>query len=406
MTSSQSLAKARPQTILIAGGGIGGLTAAACLQQRGFKVTVLEQAESLSDIGAGIQLSPNAMGVFSKLGLQPALLKAGFQPRRLEMRHGDSGKIIFSLPTFSGNKPRWHYPYVHMHRADLIDILADLVHRNDPAAIRSGSTVTAVEQANEQATVSLATGELLKADLVIGADAIHSSVRESVFNADQPRFTGYIAWRMTVETELLGEHVPPPTACVWTGDGRHAVTYRLRGGQLANLVGVVEHDHWSSESWTELGTRKAALEDFQHFSPTVTTIIDKASSHFRWALFERPPMQHWHQERVVLLGDACHATLPFLAQGAAMAIEDAWVLATLVSGNQPLEAALSQYHKLRFARTTRIQKTSANYGKLYHGHAGVAQWANYTPIRIVGAALPSVLSRKQAWIYHHDVTRN
>lgn len=388
---------------LIAGGGIGGLTAGLALCRRGWSVHVLEAAPALEEAGAGLQLSPNAMKVMQALGLADAIRDVAFEPEALELRLGNSGREVFSIPAGDAARQRWGAPYYHVHRADLLGVLEDELRKEEFAAISLGAEVISYRNEDSGAQVMLASGEPLAGDLVIGADGIRSRIREQMLGADQPRFTGNLAWRMVVPIERL-KAPPPPVACVWAGRGRHAVTYRLRGGKLANLVGVAERSDWAGEGWMQAGTREEALADFKGWVPEVTGIIEQADTHFCWALFDRPPLPRWHDGAAALLGDACHPMLPFMAQGAAMAIEDAYVLACELDRSDRLETALLRYETVRKPRTSRVQAASRGNMKTFHRTNPLMRIGTYGPMWLAGNMLPGFVQSRQDWIYGHDVT--
>lgn len=391
---------------LIAGGGIGGLTAALAFHHIGWDADIFEQAPAISEIGAGVQISPNGMKVFQALGIADAISDAGFRPEALEMRFGQTGREIFRVPVREVAIERWGAPYVHIHRADLVAVLKEAVHHRLPGSLQTGCTVSSYVSADHQVSISLADGRNATGDVLVGADGIHSVMRTQMLGPEAPRFTGCVAWRAIVPVAELGTIVPPPTACVWVGPGRHAVTYLLRGGTLANFVGVVERDDWRSESWTEQGSREEALSDFADWDPVITNLITKAETHYRWALFDRHPLPRWHDGRAVLIGDACHPTLPFMAQGAVMAIEDAWVLAGLCAANpEQIPAALEAFRTRRIGRTSRVQSGSRRNGNTFHRTGKAAQLATYGPMRLAGSLLPSAILARQDWLYGHDVTQ-
>ena len=333
-------------------------------------------------IGAGLQISPNGMKVFEALGMSDRIAANAFQPEGIELRMGRSGRVVFDIPLGLSAADRWGAPYLHLHRADLVEALAAELAERAP-----GADGTHVDGA-----------------VLVGADGIHSVVRGMMLGPDKPRFTGNVAWRAVVPIERLGDDLPPPTACAWVGRGRHAVTYRLRGGALANFVGVVEHDGWQVESWSGEGLREDALRDFAGWHPVITNMIRQADVLNRWALFDRPALPRWHDGRVVLLGDACHPMLPFLAQGAVMAIEDAWVLAARLSEGGDVTHALAAYERDRRGRTEAVQAGARNNAKLFHRHNPVTQLATYGPMWLAGRAAPGFVHSRNDWIYGHDVT--
>lgn len=390
--------------IIIVGGGIGGLTAALCLKHFGHDVVVLERTSTIEEVGAGIQISPNGMKVLNALGVGDVVAAQAFQPEALEMRMGRSGRQIFHIPVADAAVKRWGAPYLHIHRADLVSALRARLEECAPDAIRLDTNVIGYEQDELRARARFHDGSMVEGDLVLGADGIHSAIRAQMLGRDAPDFTGNVAWRAVVPIEHLGELVPPPTACVWVGPGRHAVTYRLRGGKLANLVGVVEHDRWQEESWTQRGTREEALGEFEGWHPVITNLISKAETHFRWALFDRKPLGHWTDGRVALLGDACHPMLPFMAQGAVMAIEDAWVLAAGLSADANTVDALNTYANKRQPRTAKVQAAARANAQTFHKRTLLSQLATYGPMWAAGRMAPSVVHARQDWLYGTDVT--
>jgi salicylate hydroxylase len=390
--------------VLIAGGGIGGLTTALAFLKRGHRVTVFEQSHQLDEVGAGLQISPNGMHVFDALGVSARVEKDAFRPRAQELRFGKGGGRILSIPLRDIARDRWGGEYLHVHRADLIDALGGALIDRAPDSVRLGCRVAGYRQDESSITAVLDSGEEVSGDLLVGADGIHSAIRTSINGEDKPRYTGNVAWRVVVPVSVLGQFAPPETASVWVGSRRHAVTYRLRRGSLANLVGVVECKERSIESWTSTGAREQALKDFKGWSPVIRTIFEKAETLNRWALYDRDPLPRWVDGRAVLLGDACHPMLPFLAQGAVMAIEDAYVLARLVTQREILPEALAAYEAERKPRTSRVQAGARHNAKLFHRANPVSKLATYGPIWIAGQFLPAFAHGQYDWIYSHDVT--
>ena len=389
---------------IISGAGIGGLTTALCLIHRGLEVTVLERAPELTEVGAGIQIPPNAMRVFSELGLQDALSEIAFQPEAIEARMGRSGLRLFTIPLADAAIDRWGAPYLHIHRADYIKVLAAALYKHAPHAIQLNTDVTGYRQDETGVTVNLSDGSEVRGDILIGADGIHSPVRDTMLGTQAPVFTGNVAWRAVVPIEKLGDLAPHPSACAWMGPGKHCVTYRLRRGELANLVAVVERDDWTIESWTERGTKEDALADFADWHPTITRILSEAPELYRWALFDRAPLQKWIDGRVALLGDAAHPMLPFMAQGAAMAVEDAFVLADELAGTEDIASALKAYQARRYRRASAVQAGSRTNAKTFHRKTIVSQLATYGPMWVAGKMAPPAINARQDWIYAHDVT--
>ena len=387
--------------VLIIGAGIGGLTLAHALTQRGKKVRVLESAPALENVGAGIQIPPNAVKVLRALGLEKAVTANAFQPRAIEARMGRSGRPVFNIPLAEEAKKRWGAPYLHIHRADYIKALSEGLPPED--TIELNARVKSYQHAADDVSVTLVNEREFSAQYLIGADGIRSVMRAQMLGPDAPKFTGNMAWRAVVSAARLGEFVPNPTACAWFGPNRHAVTYRLGAqGQLVNFVGVVEQESWQEEGWSLKGEKAEALKDFEGWHPVIHNLLENADELHRWALFDRAPLEKWVDGRVALMGDAAHPMLPFLAQGAAMAVEDAWVLADVISSGQDL----STYQKLRLSRTSKVQAASrANMG-LFHKASLPAQLLTYGPMWAAGKLVPSLVHRRMDWLYGYDAASN
>ena len=371
--------------VLIAGGGIGGLTAALCLAEAGFEVSVFEQSAEFGEIGAGIQLSPNCTRVLHHLGLEPALASCAFLPEGMEFRTWKSGKVIGSSLLGQSVWKRYGFPYYHVHRADLLRVLAEAATaRTSAIELKTGSAMTGFEQADRvHATVG---GTKYEGDALIGADGIHSAVRAQLFGDDAPQFTGNVAWRALVPTERLPKGLVRPMATAWWGPHRHFVHYYLRSGTLLNCVCVVEKTGWEVESWTERGEFEELKSDFAGWHEDIQALIDNMDRNtlYKWALHDRAPMARWGEGAVTLIGDACHPTLPFMAQGAAMAIEDAAVLAGCLAGDDSVPRGLRRYEDLRRQRTAEVQAGSRRNAKLFH-LTGVKAWLrNRATRRVVG----------------------
>lgn len=390
--------------VIISGAGVGGLTAALCFLQHGAEVAVFERAPALGEVGAGIQVPPNAMKVFQALGLDDALADIAFRPEALEARMGQSGLELFNIPVANAAIDRWGAPYLHIHRADYIAVLHEALRAKSPDALHLGAEIVGFQQTANAISAQLADGRHINGDVLIGSDGIHSPIRAAMLGDDKPVFTGNVAWRAVVPMEKLGNLAPRPTACVWMGPGKHCVTYRLRRGELANFVGVVERDDWTIESWNERGTKAEALADFDGWHPTITRILNGAEELYRWALFDRAPLAKWADGRVALMGDAAHPMLPFMAQGAAMAVEDAWTLAQQLALTENAPRALQNYQSLRLARASRVQALSRANAKTFHKRTRLNQLGTYGRMWLAGKLVPTAIHARQDWLYGHDVT--
>ncbi len=369
--------------VLVAGGGIGGLTAALSLAKRGFEVSVFEQASQFTEVGAGIQLSPNCTRVLHDLGLEGALREHAFLPVATQFRHWRSGRVISENPLGDAVVERFGVPYYHMHRGDLLSVLVSAAERSPRITLLTSARVEQIDQ-DGRGVQLVAGAQPYTGDVLIGADGIHSVVREALWGPQRPRFTGNVAWRALVPAASLPEGLVRPMSTAWWGPRRHFVHYYVRRGELVNCVCVVEKSGWEVESWTEPGDHDELKADFAGWHDSVQQLIDSAApdSLFKWALHDRAPMPRWGSGRITLLGDACHPTLPFMAQGAAMAIEDAAVLAGCLDATD-VEDALTRYEALRRERTARIQSGSRRNARVFH-LSGIQAWLRDRAARRVG----------------------
>ena len=353
--------------IVIAGAGIGGLTAGAALLKQGFDVTILEQAQALKEIGAGVQLSPNATRVLYRIGVGDALERLACEPPGKRVRLWNTGQTWRLFDLGAASREVYGYPYFTLHRADLHQALADAVYALSPDAIRLSEKVEGIRQTGGKVEVQTVAGTVYEADLLIGADGVHSRVRRALFGPDEPVYSGVMAWRGVIDAQALPEHLRTAYGTNWVGPGAHVIHYPLRGHQLVNFVGAVERSGWEVESWSERGTLEECLNDFAGWHEDVRTLISAIDIPYKWALMVREPMARWSSGNATLLGDACHPTLPFLAQGAGMAIEDGYLIARcLARYEDDLPRALVRYEALRLERTARVVRGSAANTKRFH----------------------------------------
>ena len=377
--------------ILVTGGGIGGVTAALCLANDGHDVEVFEQADAFSEAGAGIQVSPNCSRVLHALGLEAALSAAGFLPEGTEARQWDSGRTIMTSPLGNAAVEAYGFPYYHIHRGDLLEILVNAARASDRIRLHTRARVTEFTDAPGKVVVKV-DGVSHEGDLLVGADGIHSAIRTSLWGEEKPQFTGNIAWRALVPAASLPAGRVRPVTTVWWGPRRHFVHYYVKGGELVNCVCVVEKDGWETESWTERGDYEELKSDFSGWHEDVQMLIDHADrdSLYKWALFDRRPMSAWGRGRVTLLGDACHPTLPFMAQGAAMAIEDSAVLAACLKRASDIPLALQRYEDLRRERTAGVQNGSRRNATVFH-LSGIKAWVrNLAARRASGSTMDNL----------------
>jgi len=357
--------------ILIAGAGLGGLAAASSLMKAGHDVEIYEQAPQLSEVGAGIQVSANAMHVLRGLGLEQAIRAVGVSPGAYVFRLHDTGEVIQRFPLAEEHERVNGAPYTQLHRADFHDILAARAREFKPDVVNLNHTVTGFTEKDDGVTLHFANGKSATGDILIGADGLKSVVRRQMFGDTKATYTGDAAWRVVIPVERLPKDFLEPVMSVFMGPGGHAVCYYLRAGKLLNFVGIVETDDVQEESWTVKMPWEQLKADFKGWHPVIQTVIEKADKDqcFRWSLHNRPPIYNWSSKRVTLLGDSAHPTLPYLAQGAVMAIEDGAVLARALGMIDDIPQALQLYQRNRVERTAKIVLQSSDNRRLFHLHS-------------------------------------
>ncbi len=375
--------------ITVLGGGIAGLSAATALAQRGAVVTVLEQATALGEVGAGLQIGPNGVAVLEALGLRDAAAAVANVPEAVELRDMATGREVARLPMGQAAVRRWGRPYWQFHRADLLAVLADGA-RVAGVDIRLGHKVDTVKD--------------ISASVIIAADGVRSAVRAEVFNGQPASFTGQVAWRGTIPMENLPVGAVKNVATVYMGPGRHLVTYPMRGGSVVNFVAVEERDAWADEGWNIPDTPENLRRAFASGGRDVQTILNAVEETFLWGLFNHPYLPHWTKDNIALIGDACHPMLPYLAQGAVMALEDAWVLARELDRAGVADGLLA-YERIRKPRATRVQKAAASNATAYHLSSGPARLVAHTGLKAISRLAPSALLGRFDWLYGEDVTK-
>jgi salicylate hydroxylase len=357
------------QKILIAGAGLGGLTAALALLRDGHDVTVFEQATQLGEVGAGLQLSANATRVLSLLGIDEAVRAVASVPAGKQVRLWNTGQTWKLFDLGQQSLAEYGHPYYTLYRPDLHRMLVEAVRAIKADALVLGAKCAGFESTDGGVTLLLEDGRRFHGDLLVGADGVHSRIRQGLVGQDEPQFSGCLAWRGVIPAASLPEHLRTPVGTNWIGPGGHVIHYPLRRNELVNFVGVVERSDWTVESWTAAGSVEECLRDFAGWNEDVHTLIRSIATPYKWALMVREPLQQWTRGRVTLLGDACHPTLPFLAQGAAMAIEDGAMLARCLRETPVPTEGLRRYQDARVERTTRIVQGSAANTKRFHNPA-------------------------------------
>ena len=385
--------------IAVIGAGLGGLAAGVALRQAGFDVDVYEQAPELTEIGGGINLGPNAVRVLYRLGLRPALDREAVRPLSTHQRRWQDGRTLQLAPLNPRCEELYGAPHLTVHRADLLAIIASGFARE---RLHLGHRLVGLSDQGDRVEAWFENSVRMTADVVIGADGIHSTVRAALLGEEAPRFAGCVAYRGLVPVERLADLGLELGSQSWVGPGGHFVHYFVSRGRLLNFVGWTEHDTWSREDWTDRATIDRALQAFAGWHPQLRRIIGAADTCFIWALFDREPLPRWSIGRITLLGDACHPMYPFMGQGAAQAMEDGAALAACLSaaGGGVPDVALRRYEELRRPRVTRLQEMSRANKTRFHLPDGPAQEARDAEWARAGDRSPDALR----WLYEFDAT--
>ena len=387
--------------VLIAGAGIGGLTAALALLKRGIDVDVYEQAAELKEVGAGVQLSANGTRVLHLLGVAEALRALSCEAVGKEVRLWSTGETWKLFDLGAESIARYGFPYFTVYRPDLLAVLSEAVRREKSDAIHLGMKVTGFTQGSG-VKLQFESREA-EGDALIGADGVHSRIRQALFGLDKPVFTGNIAWRGIAPMEELPARMARLVGTNWIGPGGHIVHYPLRGGMLMNFVGIRERSDWRTESWSTRGTIEEVLADFRGWNEDIQSLIRNLATPYKWALMVREPMPRWSVGRVTLLGDACHSMLPMLAQGAVMAIEDGYILARCLSEGADVPAALARYEEARRERTRKVVEGSAANAQRFHNPrlADPVEARKYVDREWD----QSRIAERYEWLFRYDVTQ-
>ncbi|MSP96238.1 MAG: 2-polyprenyl-6-methoxyphenol hydroxylase [Betaproteobacteria bacterium] len=389
--------------VLITGAGIGGLSAAASLLARGIDCEIYEQAPELKELGAGLWLSVNGARVLFALGLEPAIRASTIEADERAVRLWDSGRKWTLYKR--GVSPGAHAPFI-MLRAQLHRVLIDAVERLKPGVIQLNKRCTGFSQHEGKVRMEFADATSAEGDVLVGADGLHSKIREKAFGETPGRFTNALAWRGFVPMDRLKPHHQALTATTWVGPTAHVTAYPARWADqdLMTFSGQVERSDWRLESWSEKGSVAECVNDFAGWHPDVVEIIENTESLHKWGLFVRDPLPRWSLGRVTLLGDACHSMVPYLGQGVNMAIEDAGVLARCVEKYAADPAtALQKYQDARLERTTKVAARSADMQHTFHNPALAEpeSAAKYAETQWN----PASAKARYDWIYQYDATQ-
>jgi len=360
-------------------------------------VQVYEQARELKEVGAGLQLSANGTRVFYELGVGEALKAHSCEAAGKEIRLWNTGAAwkLFDLGKVSVE--RYGYPYFTVYRPDLLEVLLAAVGRD---RIHLGAKCVGFTQTADRVRAEFENHPPVTGDALIGADGVHSQVRQCLFGQDRPQFTGIVVWRGIVPMEKLPKHMARMVGSNWVGPEAHVVHYPLRAGKVMNFVGALERSDWQVESWSARGTTEALAADFAGWHEDVQALIRNIPAPYKWALMTRPPLERWSAGRVTLLGDACHSMVPFLAQGAVMAIEDGLVLGRCLQKHADAEVALTRYEDARRERTRKaVEGSSANIARFHHPALGdPAKAREYVAREWAGQNV----AERYEWLFRYD----
>ena len=388
--------------MVIAGGGIGGLTAALALARQGVRVTLLERAALAEDIGAGLQVPPNASRILEQLGVLK-VLRGAAAPQRLRILRGRDGAVLATMALGAAAERRWGAPMLVAHRADLIRALLEVLAATRGVDLRAGMTLAGCFETGSEIVIAAQQGGVgvrIAADALIGADGLNSVLRSHLQPDSDKLYSGRIAWRALVEAAHAPAFARTLETSLWLGPRTHLVHYPLREGTLVNVVAITG-DAARSEAgdiWAQEGDAAVLAAGFASWDFRARQLIAAAPAWRQWPLFERAPLARWSKGRVALLGDAAHPMLPFLAQGAAQAIEDAAVLGRAFADAGDVRDALASYGAARSARAAQVQAASRRQGRIYH-FSGPAAFARDQALAWLG---PEKLAARNDWLYGYD----
>lgn len=396
------MSQAKEYDVILCGGGIGGLTASLALSARGINSVIVERMSTASSHGSGLQLGPNACHVLTELGLLSGLFKIATQPQKIVVRDLDSGSHITDIPLGKSAYKKYNAPYLLAHRSDLHLLLTKKAVEDPRIDFVSDFFADRFVDHGDEVELFSANQESYKARALIGTDGIWSIIRRQLHGNILPRNSGQIAWRTLVPTSKLPAQWKIPQTGLWLGKHIHLVTYPVKMGEYLNLI-LITKGIAPGQGWSEVGDKDQLLSHLGNVDGNVRSLIEAAPVLHLWQLFDRDPLTKWGEGKVSLLGDAAHPMLPHLAQGAGMAIEDAYVLAHCMDRSpQDFEKALRQYEKLRMKRTKRVQKASRKQSNNYQMSSVQGKMRNMA-LSLAGKLMPSKVLDQYDWLYAMDL---
>jgi salicylate hydroxylase len=386
--------------VVIAGGGIGGLTLGLALAKNGLASTILERDEAFSEAGAGIQLGPNAVRILQGLGVGAPLTSLVTCPQAITVLDGPSGRPLARLPLGKWIARRHGAPYWVARRADLQAALLAAVKASPLIEVATAFEVARFEESGDEICVLSQDGRMARGALLVGADGHWSTVRHQLWPSNGLTFAGKTAARALLPMETLPRPYSEPVTCVWLAPQCHVVHYPVRGGAELAVV-VIANEQWMGRGWSATADRETVLDKLAPFAPGLRKVLASARDWRKWALYDHSPLQRWSRGRTTLLGDAAHPILPFLAQGGAMAIEDAATLAAVLAAHQlDVAGALLQYERTRRPRVSRVQTASRQSGRIYHLAGPLAAARNLVLRNVPGGRIMS----RYDWLYGWNCT--
>jgi salicylate hydroxylase len=389
--------------VAIIGGGIGGAALARSLDLLGIDYHLFERASAFGEVGAGVQMTPNAVKVLEALGLKPDLAATGFLPEAMVGWNWQSGEQLFRTPLREVCPRLFGANFYHVHRADLHAMLAKDIA---PERTTFGLACTGLHQRAGRTIACFDDGSEYAADLVVGADGVRSVIRAALWGQEPASYAGHMCWRALVPVEQHPLPFVTPTSSFWMGPKGHVVTYYVKGGAMVNIVAVNENHNWVEESWTIKSNPQELLDGFAGWHDDLIRLFELTNPEqvYKWGLFDRDPMPRWSRDNATLVGDAAHPMLPFLSQGAAMAVEDAYVLAQALDhfGPSELDVALDAYEAERRPRTTRVQLEARERGRTYHLSSPEELRVRDLAFKREQVRNPNAVGIKAEWVYQYD----